>query len=51
MESAAVALAAARLGTPFAALRVISNRTGERSRQGWDMARAFSVLTDLAGSI
>jgi futalosine hydrolase len=51
MESAAVALAAARLGTPFAALRVISNRTGERSRQGWDMARAFSVLADLAGSI
>lgn len=51
MESAGVALAAARLGLPFACVRVISNRTGDRARQGWDLAGAFSVLARVAGSL
>lgn len=51
MESAAVALAAARLGRPFASLRVVSNRTGDRSRQGWDLGLAFSVLSRVAASL
>ncbi|MFG0242975.1 MAG: futalosine hydrolase [Phycisphaerales bacterium JB054] len=48
MESAAVGLVAARLGVPFASLRVVSNRTGDRERQGWDLDSALSRLADLA---
>lgn len=51
MESAAVALVAARLGVPFGCLRVISNRTGDREQQGWDLDRAFSVLQAIASAL
>ena len=51
MESAAVGLVAHRLGVPFACLRVISNQTGDRDRQGWEIDRAFSGLTRLAGAL
>lgn len=51
MESAAVGLAAARLGLAFASVRVISNRTGDRTRQGWDLPRAFSVLARVASAL
>ncbi|MFG0260587.1 MAG: futalosine hydrolase [Phycisphaerales bacterium JB041] len=48
MESAAVGLVAARLGVPFAGLRVVSNRTGDRERQGWDLEGALGRLAALA---
>lgn len=51
MESAAVGLAAARLGVPFAAVRVISNRTGARERQGWDIDRAAAALTAFVAAL
>lgn len=51
MESAAVGLVAARLVVPFGCIRVISNRTGDRADQGWDLDLAFSVLTRLARSL
>lgn len=45
MEGAAVGLACVRMGgIRFAEVRVVSNRTGERSRQGWDMDRACARL-------
>ncbi len=50
MESAAVGLVAARLGVPFACLRVVSNLTGDRDRQRWNLDLAFSVLARLARS-
>lgn len=52
MEGAAVGLVAARLGVPFAELRTISNFTGDRPSQTWDirgalerMERAVATLT------
>lgn len=50
MEGAAVAAALSRLaGRPrFAELRVISNTTGDRDRQTWDLPRALDRLTALA---
>lgn len=51
MESAAVGLVAARLGVPFACLRVVSNHTGDREHQRWDLDLAFSVLARLARSL
>lgn len=51
MESAASALVARRLGLPFACLRVISNRTGDRATQGWDLERAFAAVARAAGSL
>ncbi|MBK7403387.1 MAG: futalosine hydrolase [Phycisphaerales bacterium] len=51
MESAAVGLVAHRLGRAFANVRVISNRTGDRERQGWDLPGAFGVLEALAGAL
>ncbi len=51
MEGAAVLHVAARLKTPAAELRVISNTTGDRPRQQWDLAAALSRLTSLIGSL
>lgn len=51
MEGAAVALVAVRLGVSFGELRVVSNNTGERSRQRWDMAVAFASLTAVLGRL
>lgn len=48
MEGAAVALVAWRLGLPFAELRVISNTTGDRDRQQWDLQGSLSTLERLA---
>lgn len=49
MEGAAVALAVRRVNPDarFAELRVISNTTGDRRRQVWDLERAFDRLADL----
>ncbi len=44
MEGAAVGLTAMRLGTPFAEIRVVSNTTGDRDRQVWDMPGAMAGL-------
>lgn len=51
MEGAAVGHVAARLGVPFAEVRVISNTTGERAGQRWDMAGALKRLHALAGAL
>lgn len=48
MEGAGVLLAASRLGIPGAELRVISNTTGDRTRQVWDMKSAMNRLAQLA---
>lgn len=48
MEGAAVALVAWRRGLRFAELRVISNTTGDRERQQWDLEGSLAVLERLA---
>lgn len=49
MEGAAVATAAVRLGLQFGEVRVISNTTGDREKQVWDIKGALSRLTDVIG--
>ncbi|MDX2131969.1 MAG: futalosine hydrolase [Planctomycetota bacterium] len=49
MEGAACALAAARLGARFAEVRVISNTTGDRARQAWDLEGALGRLEAVIG--
>ena len=44
MEGAAVLHAARRRGVPAIELRAISNTTGDRSRQRWDLPAAFESL-------
>ncbi len=44
MEGAGVALAAVRAGVAFGEIRAISNTTGDRSGQRWDLPRALSSL-------
>lgn len=51
MEGAAAGLVAWRLGVPFAELRVISNTTGSRDRQVWDLEGALERLGELAGQV
>ncbi len=51
MEGAAVGLVAHRLGVPFAELRTISNTTGDRSRQVWDIPRALARLSDVVARL
>lgn len=51
MEGAAVALAADRLGIPFAELRAISNTTGDRDKQIWQIKPALAALTDVLGRL
>jgi futalosine hydrolase len=48
MEGAAVLHAGGLLGTPGIELRVISNTTGNRDRQDWDLPTAFESLAGLA---
>jgi futalosine hydrolase len=49
MEGAAVGHAAARLGIRFAEVRVISNNTGDRDRQRWDLGSAAGRIANLLG--
>ena len=51
MEGAAAGLAARRIDPDarFAELRVVSNTTGDRDRQAWDLDRALARLTVLLG--
>lgn len=51
MEGAAVGAVCEALGVPWAQLRVISNRTGERDRGGWDLEGALAVLHDAVGRL
>ena len=44
MEGAAVGAVCAALGIPWVQLRVISNRTGDRDRAGWDLDAELAVL-------
>lgn len=44
MEGAAVVHAARRKNVPAIELRVVSNTTGDRDRQQWDLAGALAVL-------
>ncbi len=51
MEGAAAAHAAWRVGVPAGEVRVISNRTGDRERQGWDIPGALGVLARVGGEL
>ena len=50
MEGAAVVHAARRLGVPAGELRAISNTTGDRHRQHWDLPAALRALGDAVGT-
>lgn len=45
MEGAAVGQVCVRLGVAFAELRSVSNNTGDRARQAWELDRALAALT------
>jgi futalosine hydrolase len=49
MEGAAVGLAAHRLGVPFGEVRVISNTTGDRNGQSWNIKLAMERLGIVIG--
>jgi futalosine hydrolase len=51
MEGAAVAHVAARLGIASAELRVISNTTGDRATQRWDLPASLDRLRRLAAQL
>lgn len=51
MEGAAVAHAALRLGIPAGEVRVISNTTGDRAAQRWDMKSAIAALHALGARL
>jgi len=53
MEGAAIAHTLARLhpAIPFAEMRIISNSTGDRARQCWDIPLAFRKLAELTAAI
>lgn len=51
MEGAAVVHAARRAGVPGGELRAISNTTGNRAQQRWDLPRAFSALAPALASL
>jgi futalosine hydrolase len=50
MEGAAVVHAARRLGVPAIELRAISNTTGDRDRQHWDLGGALRALGTSVGT-
>lgn len=47
MEGAAIALASLRAGVPMIELRAVSNLTGSRTHQGWDIKAALGALERL----
>lgn len=51
MEGAAVGHVAARLGARFAEIRVVSNTTGNRAEQRWEIRAAFERLAGVIGSL
>lgn len=51
MEGAAVGFTARRLGAAFGAVKVISNTTGDRARQKWDIKSALERLQTLVRAL
>jgi futalosine hydrolase len=51
MEGGAVAAVCRRFEVPFAQLRVVSNRTGDRSGGAWDLDGALAKLDELMGRV
>ncbi|MFA6044654.1 MAG: futalosine hydrolase [Phycisphaerales bacterium] len=51
MEGAAAGFTALRLGAGFGEVRVISNTTGDRGGQRWDIKRALVRLGEIASSL
>ena len=51
MEGAAVALVARRLDIPCGELRVVSNTTGDRPNQQWDIRGALDRLGAVIGRL
>ena len=51
MEGAAVVHAARRVGVPAIELRSISNTTGDRATQRWDIAAAFAALQGVGDAL
>jgi futalosine hydrolase len=51
MEGAAIAHIARRLAIPFAELRIISNTTGRRDTQKWDIPAALGQLRAVTGRV
>lgn len=51
MEGAAVGHVASRLGVPFIEVRSISNTTGNRGAQRWEIRSALGAITRLIGQI
>lgn len=51
METGAAAAVCVRLGVPWGGVRVVSNTTGERSRQRWEMAGALRGLSGVIGAV
>jgi futalosine hydrolase len=51
MEGAAVAHIATLFGVPWCEVRVISNTTGDRDHQRWDIPRSFASLQTVAACI
>jgi futalosine hydrolase len=51
MEGAAVAHAARRFGVPALEIRTISNATGNRTMQGWDLPRGLAALKPVGDAI
>ncbi|MCB9841429.1 MAG: futalosine hydrolase [Phycisphaeraceae bacterium] len=51
MEGAAIALVCHRLAVAFAELRVVSNTTGSRTDQRWDLPGSLARLSDVARAV
>ena len=51
MEGAAVVHSAMLMGVAAGEVRVISNRTGDRDSQGWDLHKALESLSEFAGHL
>lgn len=51
MEGAAVVHAARRVGVPAIEIRSISNTTGDRATQRWDIAAAFTALQGVGDAL
>ena len=51
MEGAAVVHAARRVGVPALEIRSISNTTGDRATQRWDIAAAFAALQGVGDAL
>lgn len=49
METASIALVCARLGIPWCGIRAVSNTTGDRAAQVWDIPGATEALTRVIG--